>query len=333
MPRRPVPTTVTLLLFVAATLRAEIITLVGGQSIQGEILREYPDRVVIDLGYDALSVPRQQIGSIEKEPAAAAPLADTPAPQAGATENLYSTADLPPRSVRALAEEFGEAVVLVSSPAGRGSGFFVTKQGHLITNFHVIENETRITVTVFRKVGDEFRRQKFEEVDIVATNPFLDLGLLKINPAERSADYTPVVAYLALHESRDGETVFAIGNPLGLERSVSQGIVSSRNRAIEGLCYIQTTTQINPGNSGGPLFNTRGEVIGVTNMKIPGGEGLGFAIPVRYVVDFLKNRDAFAYNSESSEAGYRYLQPPSRQKPGTPESLKPQPAGAASKER
>ena len=74
----------------------------------------------------------------------------------------------------------------------------------------------------------------------------------------------------------------------------------------------------------GPLFDTRGQVVGVTNMKIQGGEGLGFAIPVRYVVDFLRNREAFAYNSESSEAGYRYLQPPSRQKPDAPAFLKPE---------
>jgi serine protease Do len=78
---------------------------------------------------------------------------------------------------------------------------------------------------------------------------------------------------------------------------------------------VQTTTQISPGNSGGPLFNARGQVIGVTNMKIPLGEGLGFAIPVNYVVDFLRNREAFAFNKENPNTGYHYQPPPRRRVP------------------
>jgi serine protease Do len=232
------------------------------------------------------------------------------------SDNLYSTARLPVRSVKHLVEQFGEGVVLVSSPSATGSGFFVSTQGHVVTNFHVIEGETRLAVHVFRKIGDEFRREKFEDVEIVATNPFLDLAVLRVKTTEA---YKPVITYLSeSDELRDGDAVFAIGNPLGLERSVSQGIVSRRNRAEEGLAFIQTTAQINPGNSGGPLFNARGEVVGVTNMKIMGGEGLGFAIPVRYLIDFLRNREAFAYNAESSSAGFRYLQPAARQDPVAP---------------
>lgn len=301
----------------SAPCPGDVIQLVGGQTITAEVLREYPDRVVVDLGFDVLSIPRQQIRSIEKE---RSPAEDASPQAAQQTGDLYSTAELPARSIKALAARFGEGVVVVSSPSALGSGFFTTKQGHLITNFHVIEGETKLAVVVFRKIGNEFKREKLEAVDIVATNPFLDLALLKV---DLPGDYTPVITYLAAgDELRDGDAVFAIGNPLGLERSVSQGIVSRRNRAEEGLVYIQTTAQINPGNSGGPLFNVRGEVVGVTNWKIAGGEGLGFAIPVRYVIDFLKNRDAFAYNSESSAAGYRYLQPPARQKTGAPPWLK-----------
>jgi serine protease Do len=299
---------IALLARLASAARTETIVLKGGQTIQAEVLRESAERIVVDLGYDVISIPRQFVQSIEK--AAATTSAPTDAIQA--TEDLYSTARLPAQSVKQLTERFGEGVVLVSVASGLGSGFFISKQGHVITNFHVVEGETRIAVTVFRKVGDEFKREKFEDVDIVATNPFLDLALLRVN---LPANYTPVITYLAADDPlRDGDAVFAIGNPLGLERSVSQGIIGKHNRADEGQVLIQTTTQINPGNSGGPLFNTRGEVIGVTNMKIMGGEGLGFAIPVRYVIDFLKNRDAFAYNSESSEAGYRYMQPAARQK-------------------
>lgn len=318
MPPIPRVLAVALAICFSSLCAAEIIHLADGGTITANVLREYPDRVVVDLGYDVLSIPRSQITAIDKSDQAET--ASRPG-DARQTDDLYSQADLPPRSVKELTERFGEGVVMVTSPGGQGSGFFTTEQGHVITNFHVIEGETKIAVLVFRKIGAEFRREKFEAVDIIATNPFMDLALLKV---ELTDSYTPVVTYLASDDSlRDGDRVFAIGNPLGLERSVSQGIVGRRNRADEGLVYIQTTTQINPGNSGGPLFNLRGEVIGVTNMKIMGGEGLGFAIPVRYVVDFLKNRDAFAYNSESSEAGYRYLQPPSRTKSGLCPLLEP----------
>ena len=108
--------------------------------------------------------------------------------------------------------------------------------------------------------------------------------------------------------------MFAIGSPLGLERTVTQGILSTKTRQIEGELYLQTSTQINPGNSGGPLFNLAGEVVGVTNMKITMGEGLGFAIPVELVKNFLDHRDAFAYAADNPNNPYRYLDPPSRTK-------------------
>jgi len=294
----------------------DVLILRDGQTIRAPILQESPERVVVDVGFDVLAIPRRHIVDIQREEQAA-----TAPSQVRQTEHLYSTADLPPISAKQLAERFGEGVVLVASPAGQGSGFFISAQGHLITNFHVVEGERRLAVTVFRKVGDEFRRDKYEDVQIVATNSFLDLALLKVN---LPPDYTPTITYLAAEDDlRDGDVVRAIGNPLGLERSVSEGLVSRRNRAEQGLVYIQTTTQINPGNSGGPLFDARGQVVGVTNMKIQGGEGLGFAIPTRYVIDFLRNREAFAYNSESSEAGYRYLAPPERRKPEPPAFLRP----------
>jgi serine protease Do len=107
---------------------------------------------------------------------------------------------------------------------------------------------------------------------------------------------------------------------LGLERSVSQGIISTLNRNFEGLIYLQTDAAINPGNSGGPLFNLRGEVVGVTNMGFRGTDNLGFAIPINYVKDFLRNRDAFAYDKDNPNAGHRYLDPPRRRKPAAPRS-------------
>jgi serine protease Do len=110
---------------------------------------------------------------------------------------------------------------------------------------------------------------------------------------------------------RTGDPVFAIGNPLGFERTVSEGIVSTKARAGAGIVLIQTTAAINPGNSGGPLLNVRGEVIGVTNMKIGFiAEAMGFAVPINLVKDFLKFREAFAYDKDNPNTGYHYLAPP-----------------------
>jgi serine protease Do len=111
-----------------------------------------------------------------------------------------------------------------------------------------------------------------------------------------------------------GQRVFAIGSPLGLERTVTEGILSTKTRQIGGELYLQTTTAINPGNSGGPLFNLGGEVVGITNMKITFGEGLGFAIPVEAVRFFLEHRDAYAYSNDNPSNPYRYLEPPSKLK-------------------
>ena len=93
---------------------------------------------------------------------------------------------------------------------------------------------------------------------------------------------------------------------------MTEGILSTKTRQLQGELYLQTTTQINPGNSGGPLFNLRGEVIGVTNMKMTFGEGLGFAIPIEAVKFFLSHREAYSYDNDNPSNPYRYLQPPRR---------------------
>ncbi len=137
-----------------------------------------------------------------------------------------------------------------------------------------------------------------------------DLALLKIEDTLKGP--LPTVPLGDSDEVKQGQRVFAVGSPLGLERSVSEGIVSLRNRLIEGRLHIQTTAEISPGNSGGPLFNYRGEVVGVNNMKVvaTGAEGLGFAIPVESVKTFLKNRDAFAFDPRNPNAGFLYVSPP-----------------------
>jgi len=312
-----------IVVLLGSVVQAGTIVLVDGARIEGTILKETASVVFVDIGYDVLDIPKDQIQQIVEPAPDDEPTQDDEGAISGerVSEDLYRTGDLPSASIEDLARRFGEGVVIVKSPGGLGSGFIIHPDGYLVTNFHVVENETQITINIFRKVGQVFRNEKIEDVQIIAVNPFMDLALLKFDPPE---DLKVTVVYLAEDRKvNEGDTVFAIGNPLGLERTVSKGIVSKRNRAQDGLTYVQTTTQINPGNSGGPLFNARGEVIGVTNMGYRFAEGLNFAIPVRYVMDFLSNRDAYAYDRDNPNSGFQYLEAPARLNPAAPEFLLP----------
>ena len=290
----------------------DVVELRTGARIEGKLIFQDEERVVVDVGCGSpLTFARKDVLrlDVEKEQAPKTDMNDGSGVED--SRGLFSTAVLKPGTIKEKAEIFGPAVVLVSSPGGLGSGFFITERGHLVTNAHVIEGETKITVTVFQKGKDGFEKKKFEKVEILAVNPYFDLALLQVK-----ADNTKFLkCFLGdSSELKNGDHVFAIGNPLGLERSVSQGIVSTVNRNMEGLVYIQTTAPINPGNSGGPMFNLKGEVIGVTSRKIMGFgiEGMGFAIPVSRLKEFLINRDAFAYDNDNPNSGYRYLPPPSK---------------------
>ncbi len=291
---------------------ADTIQLKSGHKVQGEILKETEAEVYVDIGVDVVRIPVDRILSREAGDGSHEQT-DKSSGADGAGDDVFRTATLPFKSVKELAEEYGEGVVLVENPGGLGSGFIINERGYCVTNYHVVERETRIAVVIFDKTetGD-FVKRRIPDVKILAMNPYCDLALLQIPPVEGFKFTT--VALAPDTNQKEGDSVFAIGNPLGLDRSVSQGIISTRARNFDGLTYIQTTAEINPGNSGGPLFNSRGEVIGVTNMKLLGGEGLGFAIPISYVKHFLRNRDAFAFDEKNPNAGFRYLDPPRRKK-------------------
>ncbi|MHC4103951.1 MAG: S1C family serine protease [Planctomycetota bacterium] len=310
---------------------ADRIVLKEGQTITGDILAEKKTQIYIDIGITVLAVPKEDILEYEYSKTVSVDNTNSGEPgdsskdAAGAVEDgkLYKTANLGIKTIEKCVEAVSEAVVMVSSPGGSGSGFFINEDGYLITNYHVIERETRIEVTVFRRTKNGFERDKFKKVKIEAINPFIDLALLKIVPAGQ--DKSLKVKFVHLGDTdkiKAGEQVFAIGNPLGLERTVTNGLISTKNRAFQGLLYIQTNADINPGNSGGPLFNLAGEVIGVTNMGYIFLGGLGFAIPVNYVKHFIDNRDAFTYDKDNPNTGYRYIQPDGRRNKNKPKFLK-----------
>ena len=294
----------------ATNSRADIIVMKSGQRVEGEVLEVQKDTVFVDVGVDVIRIPVAQIQErISQEPVKE--VAKT------TDSGVFMAADLPERTVKELVTKFGEGVVLIETPDGLGSGFIINDRGYCVTNYHVVETQTRVAVTIFhRSDNGDFERRSIRDVRILALNPHFDFALLEI-PKQDDLLFSPV--YIADDDShREGDAVFAIGSPLGLERSVSEGIVSTRNRNMNGIVYIQTTAQINPGNSGGPLFNDKGQVVGVINMKLSFGEGLGFAIPVSYLKHFLRNRDAFAFDRTNPNTGYHYLQPPRRTNPKQP---------------
>ncbi len=159
-----------------------------------------------------------------------------------------------------------------------GSGFVIDKDGHILTNDHVVNGADEIEIKM--SDGRSF------PATIIGSDSKLDLALLKVE-----AEETLPVAKLGNSESLQvGEWVMAIGNPFGLEQTVTAGIVSAKGRVIGAGPYddfIQTDASINPGNSGGPLFNSKGEVIGINTAIVARGQGIGFAIPVNMAKDII----------------------------------------------
>jgi serine protease Do len=176
-----------------------------------------------------------------------------------------------------------------------GSGVIVTADGYILTNNHVVEDADEINVTLYT----------FEEYEakIVGRDPRSDLALIKIEP-EIDLQY---VTFGDSEKLRVGEWVLAIGNPFGLQQTVTSGIISAKGRSINDQSYgnfIQTDASINPGNSGGPLFNLQGEMVGVNTAifsRTGGNIGIGFAIPVNMA------KNVFAQLKESGKVTRGWL--------------------------
>ncbi len=175
---------------------------------------------------------------------------------------------------------------------GVGSGIIIDKQGHILTNYHVVDHARRLKVTLHD--GKTFNAK------VIGTDKLTDLAVLEIeNHDNNSIDSIPSVELGDSGNLKVGQIVIAVGNPFGLTGgpTVTTGIISSLNRNIEFedgiLELVQTDAAINPGNSGGPLVNTNGEVIAINTAKIPYAHGIGFAVPVNtakiILSDLIKN--------------------------------------------
>ena len=201
-----------------------------------------------------------------------------------------------------IAKLVSPAVVTVTATSrtqqGVGTGFIVDQDGLVITNYHVIEGSTQLSLTLYD--GTEVSAQ------ILRTSQKDDLALLQITDDIEM----PGVATLSQSDTVNaGQDVVAIGNPLGVELSgtVTKGIVSSPQRIVsmDGFDreYIQIDAAINPGNSGGPLINAQGEIIGVNTAKTSGEnvEGIGFSVPIKYVRDLIENPENYTNENSTSE--------------------------------
>jgi Do/DeqQ family serine protease len=158
---------------------------------------------------------------------------------------------------------------------GLGSGVIIDKRGLVLTNFHVVKGADEISIRLSDK--REYRGQ------ILGTDPKTDLAVVRFQP-----DHELTVAALGNSDAlRVGEWAIAIGNPFGLDQTVTVGVISATGRSDVGIAtyenFIQTDASINPGNSGGPLVNLKGEVIGVNTAIVAAGQGIGFAIPINMV--------------------------------------------------
>lgn len=168
-----------------------------------------------------------------------------------------------------------------------GSGFIIDETGFILTNNHVVERANEVRVTLQNK--------KQYEARIVGRDPKLDIALLQIRSKEGIPSKWSAASLADSSKVRIAEPVLAIGNPFGLQHTVTSGIVSALNRTI-GIGpfdnFIQTDASINPGNSGGPLFNLKGEVIGINTLifsKSGQSGGLGFAIPINEAKNVLSD--------------------------------------------
>ncbi|GAB4265576.1 MAG: trypsin-like peptidase domain-containing protein [Candidatus Promineifilaceae bacterium] len=203
-------------------------------------------------------------------------------------DDLLAPIDVEEALVTNLYERVGPSVVHIttrvvtmsfffgpSASEGTGSGFVWDRDGHIVTNYHVIENAESIEV----KLSDD----EVAEARVVGADPQNDLAVLKIDmPADELNPLTPG----ASDSLRVGQRAIAIGNPFGLDRTLTTGVVSALGRPLQTdqdnyiFNVIQTDAAINPGNSGGPLLNSRGEVIGVNTAVRQDAQGIGFAVPI-----------------------------------------------------
>ena len=172
-----------------------------------------------------------------------------------------------------------DTIVLIQAKTNRetrlGSGFIISVDGKIITNYHIIRKAKEILVKLRNK-------KIYQRVSVVNVDSRKDIAIIKIE-----ADNLLPVQFGDSRKMQIGERVIAIGNPLGLESTISDGLISSIRDTLKGFHIFQISVPLSPGSSGGPLFNLKGEVIGITTASAANGQSLNFAIPLNDVKPLL----------------------------------------------
>ena len=276
-----------------ATASLSLVLLGGGMALGGNYLINTPQSIAQDTNIKSL-VPEL-------------PLSSSVSVESGSSESADIALAVPQNYVSNVASKVGDSVVRIDAsrtvstnvPAmfddpffreffgsqipnipneqiqrGLGSGFVVSSDGLILTNAHVVDGSNKVEVTL--KDGRTF------EGKVMGTDSLTDVAVIKIEAKD-----LPAVAFADSEQLQPGEWAIAIGNPLGLDNTVTTGIVSATGRssaqvgvADKRVSFIQTDAAINPGNSGGPLLNAKGEVIGINTAIIQNAQGLGFAVPI-----------------------------------------------------
>jgi len=278
-------------LFLGAAMGAGAVGLLPGGLLESECSAATMPEDNVDVAVVAKSVPPKKATAKERR---------------GASGPLAPTTYNPSVSLAPLVEELGPAVVHIRvaqtvdmadiprhmrpfvSPEqlesyrmqqGEGTGFFISTDGYLLTNNHVVAGADELTVTLLDERTFDAR--------VVGTDPNTDIALVKVDGTD-----LPWVTLGSSEAARVGDRVVAIGNPFGLSHTVTEGIVSAKGRVLGAGPYddfLQTDASINPGNSGGPLFNLRGEVVGINTAINPRGQGIGFSVPIDMVKPLIED--------------------------------------------
>jgi hypothetical protein len=192
-------------------------------------------------------------------------------------------------STAQIATRNSPALVTIVTPSAQGSGVIIDPSGVIVTNLHVVRGDQKASVRLAN--GDAF-----DDVRVIDVDEGKDILLLKIRAVE-----LPAAVVGNSEQVRVGQKVVVIGSPRGLDRTVSDGVISAVRDTGEGYRLLQTTAAISPGSSGGGMFNERGELIGITSAKVTDGENINFAIPVNYVRGMLSGRVTGDRNTGSLE--------------------------------
>jgi S1-C subfamily serine protease len=221
-------------------------------------------------------------------PAATAAVSDQK-PAAKATVALNTAPEAPIKlTTEQIAEAAKPSVVVIrsvgpdSQPIGQGSGYIYASEGIVVTNYHVIRGASQVRIQTPSK-------GELQVTAILAYNPEHDVAALAV-----AEENLPMLNSEFVVRGNVGERVVAIGAPLGLDQTVTEGIISAR-RIMGGLELIQTSAAISPGSSGGPLIDEYGRVIGLNTQKQIGGENLNFAVPVRYISELLAQQHRISF--------------------------------------